>query len=1156
MGAPMPSPGMNVAIAAILFLSIPWCVLAQSPETSAGAIASTTGLHPNIAGQMERPLRYTPDNGDFVIRNGTEFFNRSLYGGNTAFRVDAGDKPEFMMYLPGRGGNLRLGVHSGEHTFWLKDAAQVVTRYRPGELIYEVRDPAVGTNGTIRVEVLAYASTEGLVVRAQARGVPPGATLIWAYGGVNGQRGTRDGDIGTERVPISQYFQLQPAFAEDNRFVIGSEGFTLHSKHASIVGIVPAGARQQLARAEDWNALPALFGQGSPSATRSQPERPIIVGEAVFTADHPLLLSLQRVQDNSTAPSDLNVYSEVTTAGAPSPLPVTATRLPPFRADELPQRFHEAEEHFNELRYRVRIETPDPYLNAAMGALNIVADALWDSDTHSIMHGSIAWRTRLLGWRGPYVLDALGWHKRARENFESWLPHQNVNSIEAALPPADPKANLARNEQGLHSNGDLSNSHYDMNAVFMDALFRHVLWTGDRDFARQAWPVIKRHIAWERRLFRRVYGPEKLPLYEAYASIWASDDLYYNGGGSAYASAYNVYANRMAARIASMAGEDPKPYSQEADRIEVAMRALLWMPEKGNFAEYKDVLGRQLIHPDYGLWNFYHTVDEEATTRKEAWSMSVDLQKHFRAIPVIGPGVPNDLPYHVYSETDWMPYSWSINNVVMDENLHTALALWQSGHSGEAYVLAKSGILASMFMGISPGNVGTMDYLDVYRRESQRDFGDSAGAMSRAIIEGLFGVHPDAIAGVLTVSPGFPEGWEHARLTHPDLGVDFLRHGREDTWTITQAGARFGRLELRVPAAYDDVEHVEVNGANVAWKSDPEAVGRPLLLIGTPAAAVTKVRVVWKGARLDGTHVSTASSASSNGVSDGFRLVTQGAFQWWVMGPKVAAALTIPAKSTDWTTPQPVDGLESVDLTAAFNDSVDAIFGEGKYVSPRSTGVSLALPSQGVGAWAGHLKFLPKIDDEGLRRAAANHGDRLIMPNGVFFRTPGDPSARNILFTSQWDNYPHEASVPLSGRASHAYLLMAGSTNFMQSHIDNGEVVFTYTDGSSVRLALRNPETWWPIEQDYFIDDYQFPYEGALPPRVDLKTGNIRLLDSAHFKGQGRDVPGGAATVLDVGLDPSKDLQSLTVRTLANDVVIGLMSATLRRAETSGGVSR
>jgi hypothetical protein len=63
--------------------------------------------------------------------------------------------------------------------------------------------------------------------------------------------------------------------------------------------------------------------------------------------------------------------------------------------------------------------------------------------------------------------------------------------------------------------------------------------------------------------------------------------------------------------------------------------------------------------------------------------------------------------------------------------------------------------------------------------------------------------------------------------------------------------------------------------------------------------------------------------------------------------------------------------------------------------------------------------------------------------------------------------------------------------------------------------------------------------------RVDLKTARVRVLDPATFKGSGREVAGGAATVIEVPLDPSRRLESLTLRTLANDVVIGLMGLTL-----------
>jgi hypothetical protein len=123
----------------------------------------------------------------------------------------------------------------------------------------------------------------------------------------------------------------------------------------------------------------------------------------------------------------------------------------------------------------------------------------------------------------------------------------------------------------------------------------------------------------------------------------------------------------------------------------------------------------------------------------------------------------------------------------------------------------------------------------------------------------------------------------------------------------------------------------------------------------------------------------------------------------------------------------------------------------------------------------------------------------------------------------------------------------------MKSRFDNGEVIVTYTDGTSARLALNNPVNWWPIDQDYFIDDFAFRLQFTgetpvpLPPRVDLRTGKIRILDMANFKGRGGKVPGGAATVLDLPLDATKELKSLTVRALANEVVIGLMSVTLAR---------
>ena len=245
-------------------------LLSALPGLGAEALAAAR-VSPNLASNIDRPLRYRPQDGDFVIENGPEFFNRSLYGGNTAFRADGGDKPEFVLYLPGRGGNLRLGVSSAAGARWLQQAAQVITRYRPGELLYEIRDPLLGPGGVLKIEVLAYDQTEGLVVRATGEGISPGLDLVWAYGGITGKRGARDGDIGTEKVPIGQYFQLEPGMCQDNAVQIDGAAFTVRAKAATIAGQAPAGAVLSVGDARHWPDLANLL------ADRTPPTLPLLV---------------------------------------------------------------------------------------------------------------------------------------------------------------------------------------------------------------------------------------------------------------------------------------------------------------------------------------------------------------------------------------------------------------------------------------------------------------------------------------------------------------------------------------------------------------------------------------------------------------------------------------------------------------------------------------------------------------------------------------------------------------------------------------------------------------------------------------------------------------------------------------------------------------
>src|ERR1035441_4814455 len=168
----------------------------------------TGGIQPLMESMTARPLRYRPVAGEFVIRNGGEFFNRPIYGVSSAtqsgdFRVDAGDLPEFSLYLPGHGGNLKLGFigAAGTASKWAAEADEVVARYRPGRMIYEIKDKLLG-KGMLRAEILTTATGSGIMVKVDAENVPAGTRLAWAFAGLSGRKGQRNGDIGCGRPPV------------------------------------------------------------------------------------------------------------------------------------------------------------------------------------------------------------------------------------------------------------------------------------------------------------------------------------------------------------------------------------------------------------------------------------------------------------------------------------------------------------------------------------------------------------------------------------------------------------------------------------------------------------------------------------------------------------------------------------------------------------------------------------------------------------------------------------------------------------------------------------------------------------------------------------------------------------------------------------------
>lgn len=1040
---------------------------------------------------IKRTIQYRPDGNDFVCVNGKNRYTRALYGGITDFRIETSDRPVFAAYKPKDSKHICFRLQCGNQSIALDSLKFCEARYRAGRRTYRLTDPLLG-KGELNISVLAFPDAEGGIWRFTMKDMPEGALLHCYISEIRAKNLSRNGDMGADRADSFDAPQLPK---EQKHYKLSLDGTT-----AYIV-------------VEDQELrLPAL---------------------------------------------------------------VEGTSL-----------YDKSEKWRSEIESSLQISTPDPYFNPLGGALAAAADGIWDGKIW--LHGAIGWRSQLNGWRAAYIGDFIGWHDRARTHFDSYAASQ-VTDVPATIPhpTQDTALHLARSVKKWgtphYSNGYICRTpyrkdqmhHYDMNLCYIDELLWHFNWTGDLDYVRKMWLVLTSHLAWE----KLNYDPDNDGLYDAYCCIWASDALYYNSGAVTHSSAYNYRANKLAAMLAEKIGEDATPYEKEADKILKAMNERLWIKDKGHWAEFQDFMGHKRLHESAGLWTIYHAIDSETADPFQAYQATRYVDTSIPHIPVFADGLDRD--YETLSTTNWMLYVWSVNNVAFAEVMHTALAFFQAGRGDDGFNLLKGSILDGMYLGKSPGNFGQISLYDAVRRETYRDFADQIGITSRTLIQGLYGVSPDALNGKLVIRPGFPMAWDKASMSMADLAYEFLRKGDMDIYNVTQRFKEPLALTLQVNAVKDKIRLVKVNGKAVKWKTEEAANGYPLIVVSVPAVTKAEIEIQWEGnvlqqiandeivttlegqvdlnapqgisflkvydpqnvlvtKKVNTTKLSSKVNKDKKGHHTFFVYTRQGNMEWW---QPVNVYVNVPQVVYNGFENIETGKCRVVNMDKQFNSSVADIF-KNEYLSPRSPYTTLQLPTQGIGEWC-HPLLTAEIDDSGLRSLVKDNMYKTSL--GIPFRVMKE--GNNIAYTSLWDNYPDMVKVPLSGKASHAYLLLVGSTNHMQCRIANGIVRVYYTDGTSEVLELVNPDNWCPIEQDFYLDDFAFDAPRPRPYRFHLKTGIVSrdLGKALKLRGSAdRRFEGGAGVMLDIPLDKNKTLKELTLETVANDVVIGLMSVTLQ----------
>lgn len=878
------------------------------------------------------------------------------------------------------------------------------------------------------------------------------------------------------------------------------------------------------------------------------------------TMGHPELLEWKDTRGEEVAPDCQGVFPTANKAVQFLEITINSeARVICQTGEEAQKAFRDAQAKLNILVGRMKINTPDPFLNVIARASVTAIDGSWYPPV--FVHGCMLWNTPFPGWRTMFGGTIYGWHDQVREEARYYTSRQ-VKESDKKEARADPQTLLTEQhpDSRFYGVGRIAKDQnfYNMQSQFFDQLVEEYRWTNDPELTDILREALELHLIW----IRDCFDPDGDGTYESYLNSFPTDSQWYNGGGTAEETAYAYRGHKAARDMARNAGDKISEdyHNQMLEKIENGFFSKLWITGKGHPGAYREQGGHERLHEDPWLYSIFLPIDAGLTSPLQAiesvyyseWALQNDT------IPYGGRQVWT---------SNWVPGIWSVRERWPGDNYHLALSYYQAGLPNDGWDILRGTYTHTAFNHLVPGNFGG--------HQGGTDFGDCVHPFSRTLVEGLFGFRPDYPNGTVTINPQFPSGWEYASLVLPDFSIDF----KQDMTTLqyTFELAKEAEMDIRIPVRCSDVKQVTLNSEATNWKLEPGA-GCSILKLHIKKSKVAKIIIeqtdtlpyynpVFIEGNVGETLILSAQDAKvvsfedpqgaiedenvDNGVitarfsnAKGYHTVVAEAevgparqyriFRLKIRDPEGDAKEasrylgSIPQRAS-W---------ECIDIPALHNSDITAIYRQ-QYLSPRPNTVSVRLGTDGYSPWTfWHWKSIPpEIKTDQVKDMLTDKG-LLVTPQGVPFKW--NTGERNIAFTSMWENYPVKINFPVNKVGKAIYFLVSGSTNVMQCQIANAVIRLNYSDGQCDSLELVPPKNYWnlsPISSnatapgqgsrnDYTCETDKFCMPDGLPQTVQLGE-NCR------------------AMLLNLKMQEGVELESIALETLSQEVVVGLIGATI-----------
>ena len=461
------------------------------------------------------------------------------------------------------------------------------------------------------------------------------------------------------------------------------------------------------------------------------------------------------------------------------------------------EAFAKAIAYWDERRAEFRVETPDPYFNAAVNFERCASEyhrlppGLVLSSSRWVMysHISVGWYGRL--WSGD--VESLADYLRlfgamqADDGFINW--------VSPSLAP-----------YSAENNGP----------YWVDQIWWTYQWSADKQLLLDLWPAVKKAVARE----QRVNDPDADGLFGSSYEYWNCDS---NGKGPKAATptttAWNMY--RHAAKIADVVGDEEtaKQYEAQAEKIRKAALRELWHDDAGLFGS---IGGNGVWRGHPQTWEEYLPIIDGLLPPEKGLRAMRWLDAHY--------GFSPEKDVRLLMNCDWWPIRWSVHWVPVGDTLLAAQAGMKCGDADlwwpYVQTVARSSFRSdapAIRFGISNTGSGSTEIEDV----------DADDPHSQIAVRGLFGIEPDLPNDRLFLAPAFPSDWTNASLRTPYVSVAYSRVGNRCTLRIETPKPTIKIVRGRVDLPEQTTQKETVSVVNYELPEDP-----PTPPLGPPAPQV------------------------------------------------------------------------------------------------------------------------------------------------------------------------------------------------------------------------------------------------------------------------------------------------------------------------------